>query len=236
MMSTAFWDIEACSPLKIKGTLLRNVSPPSWGPKNNNKTWLILRPWNWRRYVSSKHRLTLNGLHGVIAQKTRGNVTAEGEWDWSCGLIQWHVLVLGALILRIMLSIITYLVIRVRESKGTWTYVVRNERKQYPLTSHTSSGGEMLHICLWRAGSVPCGIYIKESWAGAGLLRLLEFPQQVLHARIPLPPPAVRSVWPANTLSLLVITWGFSSVLVMGSTQSEGTQRLCFLPFKLSRV
>jgi hypothetical protein len=32
--------------------------------------WLILRPWKWRRHVPPKHRLTFNGLHGVISQKT----------------------------------------------------------------------------------------------------------------------------------------------------------------------
>jgi hypothetical protein len=31
---------------------------------------LFFRPWRWRRYVPPKHRLTLNGLHGVISQKT----------------------------------------------------------------------------------------------------------------------------------------------------------------------
>jgi hypothetical protein len=31
---------------------------------------LFLRPWRWRRYVPPKRRLTLNGLHGVISQKT----------------------------------------------------------------------------------------------------------------------------------------------------------------------
>jgi hypothetical protein len=30
---------------------------------------LILRPWRWRQHVSSKRRLTFNGLHGVISQK-----------------------------------------------------------------------------------------------------------------------------------------------------------------------
>jgi hypothetical protein len=30
---------------------------------------LFLRPWRWRQYVPPKHRLTLNGLHGVISQK-----------------------------------------------------------------------------------------------------------------------------------------------------------------------
>jgi hypothetical protein len=30
---------------------------------------LFFPPWRWRRYVPSKRRLTLNGLHGVISQK-----------------------------------------------------------------------------------------------------------------------------------------------------------------------
>jgi hypothetical protein len=30
---------------------------------------LILRPWKWRRHVPPKHRLTFNGLYGVISQK-----------------------------------------------------------------------------------------------------------------------------------------------------------------------
>jgi hypothetical protein len=31
--------------------------------------WTILLPWRWRRYVSPKHRVQLDGLHGVISQK-----------------------------------------------------------------------------------------------------------------------------------------------------------------------
>jgi hypothetical protein len=31
--------------------------------------WLVLRPSRWRRHVSPKHRLTINGLYGVISQK-----------------------------------------------------------------------------------------------------------------------------------------------------------------------
>jgi hypothetical protein len=30
---------------------------------------VFLRPWRWRRYVSPKRRLKLDGLHGVISQK-----------------------------------------------------------------------------------------------------------------------------------------------------------------------
>jgi hypothetical protein len=32
--------------------------------------WFILRFWRWRLHVSSKRRLTFNGVHGVISQKT----------------------------------------------------------------------------------------------------------------------------------------------------------------------
>jgi hypothetical protein len=29
-----------------------------------------IRPWKWKRYIPPKGRLTFNGLHGVISQKT----------------------------------------------------------------------------------------------------------------------------------------------------------------------
>jgi hypothetical protein len=32
--------------------------------------WLILRPWRWRQHVPMKRLLIVNGLHGVISQKT----------------------------------------------------------------------------------------------------------------------------------------------------------------------
>jgi hypothetical protein len=31
--------------------------------------WLILRPWRWRWHVPLKHRLTFDGLHGIISHK-----------------------------------------------------------------------------------------------------------------------------------------------------------------------
>jgi hypothetical protein len=33
-------------------------------------TWLILWPWRWRRHVPLEHRLTFNGQHSFISQKT----------------------------------------------------------------------------------------------------------------------------------------------------------------------
>jgi hypothetical protein len=38
-------------------------------------TWLILRSWSWRWHVPPKRRLTFNGLHGVISQKTEPIIT-----------------------------------------------------------------------------------------------------------------------------------------------------------------
>jgi hypothetical protein len=32
-------------------------------------TWLTIRPWKWKRYITPKHRLTFTGLHYVISQK-----------------------------------------------------------------------------------------------------------------------------------------------------------------------
>jgi hypothetical protein len=80
LKSSAFSDIMPYSPLKVNRTLLRNISPPSSGTKNKLclachllSFWfldlLILRTWRWRQYVAPKHRLTFNGLYGVLSQK-----------------------------------------------------------------------------------------------------------------------------------------------------------------------
>jgi hypothetical protein len=37
--------------------------------------WLNLRPWRRRRYVPPRRRVTFNGLHGVISQKTEFFIT-----------------------------------------------------------------------------------------------------------------------------------------------------------------
>jgi hypothetical protein len=35
-----------------------------------SSAWFILLSWRWRRHISPKRRLTFNGLHDVISQKT----------------------------------------------------------------------------------------------------------------------------------------------------------------------
>jgi hypothetical protein len=80
LKSSAFSDRVPCSPLKVNRTFLRNISPPSSGSKNKLcsacyllSIWfldlLIIRSWRWRQYVAPKHRLTFNGLYGVLSQK-----------------------------------------------------------------------------------------------------------------------------------------------------------------------
>jgi hypothetical protein len=32
-------------------------------------TWLTIRPWKWKRYVTPRHRLTFAGLPDFISQK-----------------------------------------------------------------------------------------------------------------------------------------------------------------------
>jgi hypothetical protein len=81
MKNTVCCDITACSPLKVNRRF-GGTSPPSLGQK---KSWarnrsvchlllrwflyrLILRPWSCRWHVPPKHRLTFNGLHGVVSQ------------------------------------------------------------------------------------------------------------------------------------------------------------------------
>jgi hypothetical protein len=91
MKSSIFWDITACSPLKVNwrfgGTCRLHLQGPRISRTRNQRErrwqaelschllslwflpWLILRPWRWRRHIPPKRLLTLNGLHGFIFQK-----------------------------------------------------------------------------------------------------------------------------------------------------------------------
>jgi hypothetical protein len=65
-------------------TFKKNISPPSSELKSKqtrSRTWLLavsccflsyltIRPWRWKQYVSPKHRLTFTGLNNVISKKT----------------------------------------------------------------------------------------------------------------------------------------------------------------------
>jgi hypothetical protein len=73
MKSTIVWDITPCSPLSVNGRFggtycLHLQLATCFHPGSLLR--LFFRPWRWRRYVALKSRLTLNGLHGVISQKT----------------------------------------------------------------------------------------------------------------------------------------------------------------------
>jgi hypothetical protein len=72
MKNSVFWDITPCSPLK-ELCFLRALR---WF-----LSWRIHWPWTWRPHVHPKRRLTLNGLHGIIFQKTElsGNSDADGQ-------------------------------------------------------------------------------------------------------------------------------------------------------------
>jgi hypothetical protein len=49
--------------------------------------WLILRLWRWMQHVLPKRQLTLNGLYGVIFQKTEPMATAVRISDPRCVLL-----------------------------------------------------------------------------------------------------------------------------------------------------
>jgi hypothetical protein len=84
--STIFWDITPCGPLKANwrfgGTYCLHLQDRETSRARNQveSRWqaglwwflarLIYRSRKWRRYIPPKRRLSLNGLHGVISQKT----------------------------------------------------------------------------------------------------------------------------------------------------------------------
>jgi hypothetical protein len=74
MKSSIFWDITRCSPFQVNRRFGGTYHLHLQGRKNKlskKPTWkqVASRAWRWRPYVPPKHRLTLNGLHGVICQK-----------------------------------------------------------------------------------------------------------------------------------------------------------------------
>jgi hypothetical protein len=52
-----------------------------------SRIWLILRPGIWRWHVPPKFRLTFNGLHGVISQKTFFITTAVRTWNPTSNIV-----------------------------------------------------------------------------------------------------------------------------------------------------
>jgi hypothetical protein len=71
--SSSSWDITPCSPLEVNQDF-GGTSPLSSGlktkpNKKSVKAQHSLRSRWWRRYVSTKRRLTFNGLHDVVSQK-----------------------------------------------------------------------------------------------------------------------------------------------------------------------
>jgi hypothetical protein len=87
LKGSIFWDITPCSPLEVtqsfggryrlhlqdrRKSQGRNQCESRWITEHAcfHATWSILISWIWRRYVPPKRRLTFNGLHGVISQKT----------------------------------------------------------------------------------------------------------------------------------------------------------------------
>jgi hypothetical protein len=95
MKNSLFWDITSCNPLKVKQhlevTCRHHLLDRRTRQASNQResrwqaevlTWLILRHWRWRWYVTPKSQLPFNGLHGVISQKTELLI-----WTLSC----WNV-------------------------------------------------------------------------------------------------------------------------------------------------
>jgi hypothetical protein len=68
--SSIFWDITACSPLKVdrrfEGIHIAFFYLPAsfWF-----LAWFILLPWRRMRDVPPEHQLTFNWIHGIISQK-----------------------------------------------------------------------------------------------------------------------------------------------------------------------
>jgi hypothetical protein len=77
MKSSVFWDITLCNLLKIisrfGGTFcihLQSLLPAPF----LFLAGLILQLWRWRRHVSPKRPMVLNGIHSIISRKTKGKL------------------------------------------------------------------------------------------------------------------------------------------------------------------
>jgi hypothetical protein len=60
-----------------------------------SRSWLMIDPWRWRRYVPSKHRLTFSVLHSVVFHKTDGSINTAVrnlglvERQWTTRIKKW---------------------------------------------------------------------------------------------------------------------------------------------------
>jgi hypothetical protein len=76
LKSITFWDMTPCSPLSFNRRFGGTYRLHLQGRRRYVATCffvgllnLFSRPWRWRRYVSPKRRLKLNGLQGVTSHK-----------------------------------------------------------------------------------------------------------------------------------------------------------------------
>jgi hypothetical protein len=65
MKSSTLLDVTPCSPFQDKSRYPCLLPASHWF-----LAWLALRPWRWRWHVLLKCRLTFDGLHSIILQKT----------------------------------------------------------------------------------------------------------------------------------------------------------------------
>jgi hypothetical protein len=91
-----FWDI---APLKVKRRLWGTCGK-QFGSIGHRifLSWLILRPWRWRRHVPPKRWSTFSGLHGFISQKMErfettaycnNNCSLRYIWRTGGSIVDW---------------------------------------------------------------------------------------------------------------------------------------------------
>jgi hypothetical protein len=83
-----------CRKQLTQSTSRRNISLTASGSKHllsrGLLARLVLRRWRWMHYIPPKHRLTFNGLHGVIFQKVVFFVTTSMRTSDTATLIFLH--------------------------------------------------------------------------------------------------------------------------------------------------